>query len=254
MLKSPCVISTEEKHIAMSIDGFWYFYKVEAAKFDAVQSEFERASVGCPTLPEVPEFPLRLPLSFGLKTYAKSFLAGVLSGDDLGKQTYHQPFEAIAFRIIYYQSSQYRSLMPNSSMFDEDDYFRKAYQIPEEESVFTFNDEDLVGAVAQNRMMPPIILLMGIGRERFSQLPGYFGNLLIHPTAIDPTLERVFHLLAVDWNEYRERAICALAYSSSDGEQEAADVREILEALPNALEEARSAGTGLLAVTSWGCP
>jgi hypothetical protein len=134
---------------------------------------------------------------------------------------YHKPFETIAYRILK----------------DE----------------FLLSPHSAVEMVAQSRILPTAILLMGIGRDRFLQLPGNLGNMLIHPHEVEQTLASVSNIITVDWEPYFEMSKLLLDYGGLSAEA-AKDVLKILQVIPNALEEVKTQGLGLLAVTSFGCP
>lgn len=205
----------------MGIDIFWWFYKVEPAEIEVVQLQFERATSGVPSLPEVPALTPRPQAPPVTQEYFNLVLEGVLAGRDLTSQLYHEPFDSLATRI-----------------FKEN---------------FPVSSENLVGSVMQSRVVPAAILLMGIGSERFSQLPGALGNMLVHPSKVELTIESVAHILDVDWESYFQRAKLVLDYAGFD-DHATKDVSDALGAIPKALEKVKDEGAGLLAVTSWGCP
>ncbi|WP_228055935.1 hypothetical protein [Lusitaniella coriacea] len=207
----------------MSIDVFWCFFKIKETDFLTVQSEFEQATQGCPNIPEVPTLTIpqnpTIPVS---EDYANSVLECMLAARELSLQFYHDPFHSMAYRKM----KQEIPLFP----------------------------ETFLEIVMQSRIAPPAILLMGIGRKRFSKLPGYLGNMLIHSTEVERTLESVSHMLHVDWESYFERAKLILGYIDKTSDRAAIDVLEILQVLPRALEKAKNEEVSLLALTSWGCP
>jgi hypothetical protein len=205
----------------MGVDGLWWFYKVEKANFEVVQSEFDRAADGVPSLPEVPVLSPRPKAPPVTQDYFDSVLEGILAGGDLSSEIYHEPFESIADRIS--------------------------------EGDFPITSENFIEMVMQSRVAPPAMLLMGIGSERFSQLPGYLGNMLIHPNKVEQTIHSVSRILDVDWESYFERAKLILDYVGFD-ELAAKDVSDVLQAIPKALEQVKNEGVGLLTLTSWGCP
>jgi hypothetical protein len=207
----------------MGIDGFWWFYKVEEADFSVVELEFNKAAEGIPSLPEVPPFTPRLktPPIPVTQDYAASVLEGILIGRDLSSSLYHHAFGAIAYKIV--------------------------------KEEFPLALENVVEVVTQSRVLPPAILLVGIGRKRFSQLPGYLGNMLLHPSEIVKKLASVSRILDVEWEGYFERAKLILDYAGFEDDA-ARDVSEVLQVIPKALEKVKAEGAGLLAVTSWGCP
>lgn len=207
----------------MGVDVFWWFCKVEEAKFSLVQSEFEQAMQGAPNLSEVPVLAPRPknPLIPVTEDYAYSILEGVLAGGDLSSSLYHEPINEIGYRILQ----------------DE----------------FTLSPESIVEMVMQSRVAPPAILLMGIGSERFRQLPGHLGNMLIHASEVEQTLASVSRILDVEWEPYFERSKQVLDYAGFD-DHAAKDVAQALNAIPKALKKAKEDGSSLLAVTSWGCP
>ncbi|BDM83897.1 hypothetical protein [Acaryochloris marina] len=207
----------------MGVDVFWWFCKVEDSEFSIVQSEFDQAMCGVPDLPEVPTFEPRpknppIPVT---KDYAASVLGGMLMGGDLSSSFYHEPFDQIGYRIL--------------------------------KGEFPLTSESIVDVVIQSRVAPPAILLMGIGRERFAQLPGCLGNMLVHSSEIEQTLESVSNLLNVEWDTYFERAKLVLDYAGFD-DHATKDVSAVLHAIPKALEKVRDEKASLLSVTSWGCP
>lgn len=93
----------------MSADGIWWFYKVDAAKFEAVQSEFELAIERAPALPEVFIRPQREG-----QVYDGLWL-NVMMGNDPGIGLYHKPFEAIVDRIIFHQFNEGAGLLAMTS-------------------------------------------------------------------------------------------------------------------------------------------
>jgi len=143
----------------MGISVYWWFYKVEETNFSILRSEFDRAAEGVPDLPDVPELAPRqkntpVPVT---KDYAISVLTSILAGRDLSWSFYHQAFESIAYRIL-------------------------------QEEFFTMSSERFAEVASLSRVAPPAILLMGIGKERFSRLPGYLGNMLIHSSEVEQTI------------------------------------------------------------------
>jgi len=207
----------------MGVDVFWWFCKVEESEFSIVQSEFEQAMQGVPALPEVPNLAPRpknppIPVT---EDYAYSVLEGVLVGGDLSSSLYHEPFNEIGYRIL--------------------------------QEEFPLSPESIVEMVMQSRVAPPAIVLMGIGSERFAQLPGHLGNMLIHASEVETTLASVSRILNVDWEAYFERSKLVLDYAGFD-DHAAKDVSDALYAIPRALEKVKNDGASLLAVTSWGCP
>jgi hypothetical protein len=205
----------------MSVDGFWWFYKVEEHEFAIIQQEFDQATKGVPSLPAVPSLATRPQAPPVTQEYINSILEGLLAGADLSSAMYHAPFESIAYRIL------------------EDD--------------FPLLIESGVEMAMQSRTLPPAILLMGIGSDRFSQLPGCLGNMLIPPNEVEQTLASVSRILTVDWESYFQRAKLVLDYAGFD-DHASEDVLQVLQVLPNALEKVKAKGAGLLAVTSFGCP
>lgn len=207
----------------MGVDVFWWFCKVEESEFSIVQSEFEQAMQGVPALPEVPNLAPRpknppIPVT---EDYAYSVLEGVLAGGDLSSSLYHEPFNEIGYRIW--------------------------------QGEFPLSPKSIVEMVMQSRVAPPAILLMGIGSERFAQLPGHLGNMLIRSSEVEQTLASVSNLLDVEWEAYFERAKLVLDYAGFD-DHAAKDVSDVLHAIPRALKKVKSEGASLLAITSWGCP
>ena len=138
--------------------------------------------------------------------------------------SYHQPFDELAYELL----SEAESSLPSW--------------------------DDIIGLVAQPRVLPPFILYVGIGKGRFLQLPGFFGNILLHSSEIEGAMTAIFTALDIEWEEYFERAIPALAYGTSDGTSESRDLSKILNVLPEALRVAKESNTGLLALVSWGSP
>ena len=207
----------------MGVDVFWWFCKVEESEFSIVQSEFDRAMQGVPNLPEVPTLERRPknPPILVTEDYAYSVLESVLAGGDLSSSLYHEPFDEIGYRIL--------------------------------QEEFPVSPKSIVERVMQSRVAPPAILLMGIGSERFAQLPGCLGNMLIHSSEVEHALVSVSNLLNVEWEAYFERAKLVLDYAGFD-EHAAKDVADALHAIPRALRKVKSEGASLLAVTSWGCP
>lgn len=211
----------------MGVDGVWWFFKVEESDWTEIKSEFDRAVVGVGSLPEVQPFllrPVALPVT---PKYAEAVVAGVLAGAELGERLFHRPFHELAFKILI--------------------------EKPDWES-----DERLVELALQSRVLPTVVLMTGIDRKRFAQLPGYLGNMLLHPQEVASALELVSHTLDVDWQSYSTKAKCTLDYGGppgSDFDRDAdADVAQILHALPNALQQVKNDGAGLLVLSSWGFP
>ena len=164
----------------MGVDVFWWFCKVEESEFSIVQSEFEQAMQGVPALPEVPNLAPRpknppIPVT---EDYAYSVLEGVLVGGDLSSSLYHEPFNEIGYRIL--------------------------------QEEFPLSPESIVEMVMQSRVAPPAIVLMGIGSERFAQLPGHLGNMLIHASEVETTLAS--SLESAEWpqqgHEVAETGLC----------------------------------------------
>ena len=137
---------------------------------------------------------------------------------------YHEPFEALAYRLIC-----------------------------EEESSLPGMDK-IIDWILQSRVLPPVVLYIGIGKERFSQLPGFFGNTLLHSSEIEEVISPISATLDIGWKEYFDRAVCTLDYGTPDGTQESRDVSKILHVLPETMRVAKDNGTGLLPLTSWGVP
>lgn len=129
-----------------------------------------------------------------------------------------------------------------------------AYSFLEEEESLLSYPNDLIELVGQFRSLPPVSLCLGVGKDRFSQIPGFFGNMLIHPSNIEEALISVSNLVEITWEIYLKRSVVTFDYSTGDGLKEAKDASEILHALPNALQSAKDSDVGLLALTSWGAP
>ena len=151
---------------------------------------------------------------------------------------------------------------PKECLFDGKYIYEVAYHEPFEDFAYQLFDkensllsprEDLIGLVGQSRVLPPIILYVSLGKKRFSELPGFFGNMLLHSSEIERTATSVSATLNIDQDTYHEMAIMALEITS-DGVNDTNDALKILRALPDALKKAKDNGTGLLALTSWGSP
>lgn len=211
----------------MGVSGFWWFFKIEESEWAEIKSEFDSAAVEIASLPEVQPFSLRPVAPPVTERYAEAVVAGVLAGAELGKQLFHHPFQELAFKILI-EKPDWR------------------------------HDERLVELALQSRVLPTVVLMTGIGRERFAQLPGYLGNMLLHPQDIASALESVSRTLDVDWESYSAKAKCTLDYGGppgSDFDLDAnRDVAEILHALPNALQRVKNDRAGLLVLSSWGAP
>lgn len=209
----------------MGIEGFWWFFKIEDSQWGEIKSQFDRAAVDIASLPEVQPFALRPVAPPVSESYAEAVLEGVLAGAELGKQLFHRPFQELAFKILR-EKPDWR------------------------------HDERLVELSVQLRVLPTVVLMTGIGRERFAQLPGYLGNLLLHSQDVASTLESVSRTLEVDLESYSAKAKCTLDHGGplgSDFDLEANyDVIEILRALPNALLRVKKDEAGLLVLSSWG--
>jgi hypothetical protein len=210
----------------MSIDVFWWFFKVEETNFSIVQLAFDQAMEGVPNLPELPALAPRpkapsVPIT---QDYVNSLLEDRSGWEDLSSSLYHDPFSLLAHRIL--------------------------------QEEFPLSLEDWIAVISQPRVAPSLILLMGIGSEKFSQLPGYLGNMLIHSSKVEQTIGSVSRILDVEWKSYFESAKLMLDYSGYSGTDARVveKVSDALYALPRALEEVKNEGAGLLAVTSWGCP
>ncbi|BAY21432.1 hypothetical protein NIES2100_11860 [Calothrix sp. NIES-2100] len=211
----------------MGIEGVWWFFKIQESDWTEIKSDFDRAATGVDSLPEVQSFVLRPVAPPVTPKYAEAVVAGVLAGAELGKRLFHRPFHELAFKILI--------------------------EKPEWES-----SERLVEFALQSRVLPTVVLMTGIGHERFAQLPGYLGNMLLHPQEVASALELVSHTLDVDWQSYSTKAKCTLDYGGPPGSEfdfEAdADVAKILHALPNALQKVKNDEAGLLVLSSWGFP
>jgi hypothetical protein len=208
----------------MGIYGFWWFFKVEDCEWDLIKSEFDRAAVNIVSLLKVQPLPLRPVAPPVTARYGEAIAEGVLAGAELGKQLFHRPFQDLAFKILSNDES----------------------------------DERLVGLALQSRVLPTVVLMTGIGRERFAQLPGYLGNLLLHSQDVAIALESVSRALDVDWESYSAKAKCTLASGGPPGSDvdldDNRDVTETLHALPIALQQVKNERAGLLVLSSWGTP
>ncbi|MEO0537338.1 MAG: hypothetical protein AAF215_26215 [Cyanobacteria bacterium P01_A01_bin.123] len=205
----------------MSTDGLWYFYKVDNAHFKAVKRVFEKASKGMPSLPGIPtlsSYPNTLPVT---QSYVDSWIENIFTGQDLSSSLYHEPFDILAYQLM--------------------------------EEGYPLSSKDIIEMCAQSRILPPAVLLVGIGSERFSKLPGHLGNILLHSTEIDNARTAVTQVLDIDWESYFERAKKILDYTGFDS-RASSNLSEILNVIPAALERATAEDSGLLAITSWGCP
>jgi hypothetical protein len=207
--------------MAMGLDGFWWFYKLTENGFSQVQPEFNKARIGVRPVPVVPKLLPQPKPPFLTKEQVEAILGGILIGRDLSWNLFHQPFHDIAYQIL-------KEGVPLSI-------------------------ENYVESIMQSRVLPPAILLAGVGSQKFSQLPGYFGNMLIHPNDVEETLQSILQILNIDWGSYVERTKVVLGYTTFD-DCEATQVADILEVIPKALEIVQSERCGLLALTSWGCP
>ena len=145
---------------------------------------------------------------------------GIFAGSDLSSSLYHEPFSLLAHRIV----EEEFPLSLESILIDE--------------------------IVMRSRVAPPAILLIGIGSERFSQLPGYLGNMLIHSSEVEQTIESVSRILDVEWKTYFEKTKLVLDYVGDD-DRAAKDVADPLHALPRALKTIKNEGASLLALTTW---
>lgn len=106
-----------------------------------------------------------------------------------------------------------------------------------EERVFRF--------VSIPRHTPVSILWHVLGEERAELLPGRFGNMLLGPGAIDEALERVVSAFHGHSPEVLiERAIEYCGSSIFDE----ARLRDVIDFLPDALEQASRLGRGFLSL------
>jgi hypothetical protein len=103
-----------------------------------------------------------------------------------------------------------------------------------------------------SRVLPTVVLFYGIGQNRFFQLPGCFGNMIIHSSDIDRAISKISKILDVDREIYFQKASPHLDYSDSSDEhqEEREDVFEALDKLPNALANAKSSGVGLISLVT----
>lgn len=205
----------------MGLDGFWWFYKLNEDDFARVQLEFNQASIGVKSIPAVPELSSRPQAPFLTQEQAQSILESILIGRDLSWKLFHRPFHNIAYKIL-----------TESLPLSIDNY---------------------VEGIIQPRVLPPAILLAGIGHQRFSKLPGHFGNMLIHPSDVEETLKLISQILNVDWESYFDMAKIILEYAGFN-DCAKKDVENVLQVIPKALEMVKAEEYGLLALTSWGCP
>ncbi|WP_190240717.1 hypothetical protein [Nostoc sp. 'Peltigera membranacea cyanobiont' 210A] len=211
----------------MGVDGVWWFFKVEESDWTEIKPQFDRAAVGVGSLPEVKPFILRSVAPPVTPKYAEAVVAGVLAGAELGERLFHRPFHELVFKLLI--------------------------EKPDWQS-----DEHLVEFALQSRVLPTVVLMTGIGYERFAQLPGYLGNMLLHRQEVASALELVSQTLDVDWQSYSTKAKCTLDYGGPPGSEfdldADADVAKILHALPNALQKVKNDGAGLLVLSSWDFP
>ena len=129
-----------------------------------------------------------------------------------------------------------------------------AYQLVEESTNLLSVRDDFIGLVWQPHVLPPVILYVGLGKERFSGLPGFLGNMLLQALEIERAITSVSTILDIDWEAYFERAVAAIPCRGNDIAGDVRDASKILKALPDALGRAKDNGTGLLGLTCWGSP
>lgn len=202
----------------MGVMGCWCFYRVEENHFLNVRAEFERASVGIGDLPEVLCSASLQEVTPTASEGNDPFLEDIISGRDLSEIVYHEPFQDFADRLS------------------------------EDENLLGF--ENCIETVVQPRTLPSVILLAGIGADKFSRLPGYFGNLLLHPSEIENAITTIDEILEVDWDTYFERSKSVLHNRVSD-DIVAKDVLEVLHIFPQALRKVRDEKSGLLSLVFW---
>jgi hypothetical protein len=142
------------------------------------------------------------------------------------------------------------TLLDNRGVFFHPPFADLDYQVNQKDNWQHLN---LQKSAYQSRVLPTAVLFNSIGRERFFQLPGYLGNMLIHSTDIDVLTFQVSQILDLDRELYFHKAKEELDYGGSYYEEEARrDVFDILDVLPSALSQAKSSRVGLLALSRQG--
>ncbi|MEV7775432.1 hypothetical protein [Kitasatospora sp. NPDC086791] len=99
-------------------------------------------------------------------------------------------------------------------------------------------------AVATRNSYPAAALAFALGPERFADLPGWFGDLILTPEQVRitlPVVERVFTWTAASRPPARELLAAALR---DEGDQ--TDINALLEGVPPVWRAAAEAGRGLL--------
>jgi hypothetical protein len=105
----------------------------------------------------------------------------------------------------------------------------------------------------ESKVFPTAVLLHSIGRDRFSQLPGYLGNMLIHSSDIDRWIFKVSRILDLDREIYFQEARRKLGYGTGicEGDPEGKEIFDLLDLLPTALAQVKSSRVGFLALVTW---
>ena len=103
--------------------------------------------------------------------------------------------------------------------------------------------DQLLEMATMSRVAPPIVLWYGIGPDRADRLPGYCGNMLIHPDDVGRVLNEVEAALDIGFDEFERRSEPA-----HNCYTEIRDLREVFSALPRALKVARRQDCGVLGV------
>lgn len=203
----------------MGVDGSWFFYKIEKDKFPYVEERFLDAVEGISDIPEIPDLNPLPKSSSEINSYTSSWLEGVFVGQELSSKLYHEPLGRLAFQL-------------------------------REENVLSRKER--IAVAAQPRVLPVAVLLAGIGRERFAQLPGHLGNMLLRKSEVREAIITANETLTVDWEDYFEKAKRLLDYAG-DEHRAIKNVLDILHVIPKALETAEAQEVSLLALTTWGC-
>ena len=197
----------------MGVDGEWNFYKVADNLFPAVNLEFANAKRGVINI---------IDDSVGFVDVPDATARnGVLTLSDNRGKFLHKPFANLDY------------LISTEGHWKLISYICGAWQ---------------------SRVLPTALLFNGIGRERFAKLPGCLGNMLIHSSDIDSAIFNVSQALNLDREIYFRNAKGELDYSNGihgNQRQEREDVFNILDVLPNALNEVKSEGFGLLGLVTW---
>jgi hypothetical protein len=105
---------------------------------------------------------------------------------------------------------------------------------------------------SQLRVLPTVVLFYGIGQERFLQIPGHLGNMLIHSSDIEQVTLKIRKILTLDREAYFQKARKKLWYSTgwNGGEEEREDVFNTLDILPNVLAQAQYRRVGIISLVT----